>query len=125
MSQKTVLIVDDEDALRSGLVKAFKLKGFNVLDASNAADAYKIVTTTHVDMVISDICMPEEDGVSLLEKIRVDYPEIPVVIFITGFSDYTHDECVSKGAKTVFTKPFKIKELVQSVVESVGAPISA
>lgn len=119
--QKTILIVDDEDVLRAGLVKAFKHKGFNVIDANNAAEAYRLVKSVHVDLVISDICMPEEDGMSLLDKIHLDYPHVPVVIFITGFSDYTHEECVAKGAKTVFTKPFKIKELISSVIESVGA----
>ena len=117
---KTILIVDDEDMLRMGLVRAFELKGFEVFNASNAKDALALVNdkSKNIDLVISDICMPEEDGVTLLEKIRLNHPDIPVVIFITGFSDYTHDDCVARGAKTVFAKPFKIKDLVQSVMES-------
>ena len=117
---KTVLIVDDEDMLRSGLVRAFKNKGYNVLDSSNAKDALALVKGQVVDLVISDICMPEENGVTLLEKIRSEHPAIPVVIFITGFSDFTSEQCVEKGAKAVFTKPFRIKELVQSVSESLS-----
>lgn len=116
---KTILIVDDKDLLRAGLVRAFTNKGFNVLEASNAQDALKIVLMAKVDLVISDICMPEENGISLLEKIRRDHTDIPEVIFITGFSDYTEKQCLAKGAKTVFTKPFKIKDLVNEVAASV------
>jgi CheY-like chemotaxis protein len=118
---KSILIVDDEDMLRQGLVKAFRLKGFNVFESNNAKDALTIVKANKLDLVISDICMPEESGITLLEKIRLDFPALPIVIFITGFSEYSEEECVQKGAKSVFCKPFKMKELIAAVVEATAA----
>jgi CheY-like chemotaxis protein len=116
----TILVVDDEESLRQTIVFDFKRKGFNVLSAENGAQAFELVQTNKIHLVVSDIRMPGGDGVSLLEKIRQYDPSIPVVIFITGFADVTADECISKGAKEVLSKPFDRKALMNSVMQSLS-----
>lgn len=116
----TLLIADDEDALRNSMVFDFKRKGFNVLSAANGEQAFDIVKANNVDLVISDMRMPGGDGISLLEKIRAFNPTIPSVIFITGFADISEAECLAKGAKKVLSKPFDRKVLMSSVLETLG-----
>lgn len=116
----TLLIVDDEEALRNTIVFDFKRKGFNVIAAANGTEALAVLRKTRVDLVLSDIRMPAGDGVSMLEQIRADHPAIPVVIFITGFADVTTEECLKKGAAAVLSKPFDRKKLLDSVTEALS-----
>ena len=111
-----LLIVDDDDALRNTIVFDFKRKGFNVLSADNGASALEIVKQSKIDLVLSDIRMPGGDGMSLLEAIRRIDPKIPVLIFITGFADYTEAQCIAKGAMKVVAKPFDRAALLSSVM---------
>lgn len=114
----TILIAEDDEVLRKTIVFDFKRKGFNVLDTDNGKTAFELIKANEVHLVISDIRMPEGDGVSLLERIRSNFPNVPVVIFITGFADVTEAECIAKGAKKVLAKPFDRKVLMASVLEA-------
>jgi CheY-like chemotaxis protein len=118
----TILIVDDDAALRNTIVFDFKRKGFDVLSAENGLSAMELIRAKQVHLVISDIRMPKGDGVKLLEEIRAYHSEIPVVILITGFADVSEEDCKKKGAKEVFSKPFDRKLLFKSVLESLGLP---
>ncbi len=111
----TLLIVDDESDLRSAIVFDFKRKGFSVLSAENGTKAFELIQTNRIDLVISDVRMPSGDGLFLLEKIQSLPVKIPL-IFITGFSDVTEVECISRGAIKVFSKPFDRKLLMKSVL---------
>lgn len=116
----TLLIVDDEEALRNSIIFDFKRKGFTILSASNGTEAFELVKNNNIHLVISDIRMPCGDGISLLEKIREYNPDIPTVIFITGFTDSTEEECLAKGALKVFSKPYDRKALMNLVLETLG-----
>ena len=116
----TLLIVDDEEALRDCMSYDFRKKGFTVLSAENGANAFELVKANKVDLVISDMKMPGGDGMSLLEQIRTFNPDIPNLIFVTGFSDRTEEECLAKGAKKVISKPFDRKALMSAVMETLG-----
>ena len=86
-----LLIVDDDDALRNTIT--FVQARFNVLVTMELA--LEIVKQSKIDLVLS-IRMPGGDGMSLLEAIRRIDPKIPVLIFITGFADYTEAQCIAK-----------------------------
>ncbi len=117
LKKYTILVVDDDADLREALVFDVKRKGFTVLSADSGVRAFEIVQKQKVHLVLSDMRMPGGDGLSFLEKIRKLDPTIPVVIFITGFSDASEEECIQKGAKKVFTKPFDREALMRSVFE--------
>ena len=120
LKQFTLLIVEDEQVLRDTIAFDLKRKGFTVLTADNAASAMKVIQANKVHLVLSDIRMPGGDGLSLLEQIRAVDPTIPVVILMTGFSDFSEKECITKGAQQLIKKPFDRKALLDSIFQSLG-----
>jgi len=106
-----VLVVDDETDLRDSIAFDFKRKGYETLCASGGHEALEIIKKQKVDLIITDVNMPEGNGVELLRKAKEIDPEIPVVIFITGFADLTSAEAYDFGAVAVMSKPFDRKKL--------------
>ncbi|MEO5668825.1 MAG: response regulator [Bdellovibrionota bacterium] len=118
----TVLIVDDEELLRESIIFDFKRKGFKVLSAANGTVAFEIFQTNSVDLVLSDIRMPGGDGIFLLKKIHARGGQIPVVIFMTGFSEVAPEDVTALGVRKIITKPFERKELMSMIFEMLGLP---
>jgi CheY-like chemotaxis protein len=108
-------VVDDEEMLRNAIVSDFKRKGYNVLDAVNGHDALAIIEKQKIDVVLTDVKMPNGDGVELLERIKARNKILPVVMFITGFADITLEDAYDKGVEAVFSKPFDRKALAEAV----------
>lgn len=113
-----VLIVDDEADLRKAIAFDFKRKGFNVFEAENGTQAFQIVCSDQIDIVLTDVRMPNGDGLELLDNIKARDPHLPVVMFITGFADITLDEAYDRGVDAVFAKPFDRKMLLDSVLRA-------
>lgn len=114
----TILVVDDEELLRETVAYELERRKFKVLHASNGVDAFEIVVRERVDLIISDIRMPGGDGIELLDRIKAWSVDVPVVMFITGFSDLTLEEAYHKGANAVFAKPFDRKALMAAVLKA-------
>jgi len=104
-TNKTILVVDDEPALREILRDQFEAEGFRVLTAESGRRAYEINRVEKVDLVVSDIQMPDGDGVELLKKIRAEDRPTPF-LFISGFSNLTLEQAFDYGAEGIFPKPF-------------------
>lgn len=117
-TDKTLLVVDDDDILRDAIAFDFKRRGYHVLCAENGNIALDIVRSKQVDVVITDVRMPHCSGVELLDKIKELNCHIPVVIFVTGFADLTLEEAYAKGACAVMSKPFDRKALLETVQKS-------
>jgi two-component system response regulator (stage 0 sporulation protein F) len=115
-SDKTILVVDDEAGIRDAIEESLQLYGFKTYSASGGHAAFKIVRSQKIDLVISDLKMPEGNGIELLREIKSFSKDIPVV-FISGFSDYTVDALLLLGAIRVFQKPFRMKDLTDYVIE--------
>jgi len=111
----SILIVDDEAALRKAIVFDFKRKGYNVFEAANGKEAFDVVNKNKIDVVLSDIRMPGGDGVELLDNIKAMDPRLPVVMLITGFADLSLEDAYDKGADAIFSKPFDRKALLSAV----------
>src|SRR5690606_2585354 len=97
--------VDDEKVLCDAIAFDFKRKGYNVLCAYNGGDAFKIVQSQPVDLILSDVRMPNGDGVELLTNVKNHNYAIPIVMFITGFADLTLEQAYDMGVDAVFAKP--------------------
>ncbi len=111
----SVLIVDDEDAMREQLRMRFELEGFKVFDAAGGDSGYNVCQKMHPDLVITDIRMAQGTGTDLLKRLSKDPGEImPVVMCITGHSDLQVHEAYSYGAYAVFQKPFDIKDVISA-----------
>jgi YesN/AraC family two-component response regulator len=117
--QVTVLIVDDEEMIRDAIAFDFNRKGFRILSAGNGNQAFEFIQNEKIDLVISDLQMPECDGVSLLLKTRETLSTIPF-IFISGGKVLTEFECTELGVQKFMLKPFDYKDLHNSVLKILG-----
>ena len=119
--KRTILVVDDEKYIREGLVAALEMDGYNGLQAENGQVAWKIINTEPVDMVITDLRMPDMSGSELLKKIYSTYPTIPVVV-LTGHG--TIEDAVTamqNGAVDFLTKPVNLDHLSVLIKRSLAS----
>lgn len=116
-SDLAVLIVDDEAALRDMLVEDFELMGAKVYSADNGLAALEVLASERIDLIISDVKMPELDGLELLKRVRAIDPRIPVVILVTGFAECTVERAVELGAMMLFPKPIPRKAFLSYIKE--------
>ena len=111
----TILVVDDEEMLRNLLRKILVKEGYRVLTASSAPEALEKLSSESIDLVVSDVQMPEMDGFELLKALKKDYPQIGVIV-MTAYGDaYTVRDALLLGADEYITKPFKSFEVVMVV----------
>lgn len=110
---KHILVVDDEEGIVRILEINLKMEGYEVDTASCGADALKLLLTNHYDLLISDIMMPEMDGLELLEHIRQSpaLAELPVILLTaqSTYNDITRG--YARGTDLYLTKPFSPAEL--------------
>lgn len=109
-----ILIVDDDLDMREILSFDFESEGFQVLQAESGNRAIEILNTRAVDVVVTDVRMPDGDGVRLLERVNERYPDLPV-IFLTGFAEIPIEDACARGAYRVLIKPFDRDELYRAV----------
>jgi DNA-binding NtrC family response regulator len=103
-----VLVVDDDPNLTDLLVDTLSAIGYEPHSAGSAQEALRILSSTHIDLVISDINMPEMSGIELLQEIKKLNRRLPVML-ITGIgSDGIRAQAYSKGADGFLAKPFRI-----------------
>ncbi|MBD3217127.1 MAG: response regulator [candidate division Zixibacteria bacterium] len=115
MDDAVILVVDDEEMLRKLLFKILDKEGYNVLLASSGREALDIISRERVDLIVTDVKMPEMDGFELLKKAKEKYPRIGVIV-MTAFGDaYTVRDALLLGADEYITKPFKSFEIVMVV----------
>ncbi|WP_052775020.1 cell cycle histidine kinase CckA [Candidatus Liberibacter africanus] len=112
-----VLLVEDEDSVRRGSKRMLETRGYTVYEACSGTDALKIVEELQgrIDIVVSDVVMPEMDGPTLLRELRKKYPSLKF-IFISGYAEDAFSKNLPKDAKFSFlSKPFSLKQLATSV----------
>jgi two-component system, response regulator, stage 0 sporulation protein F len=115
---KTVLVVDDDDAIRSLLQEELEDEGYKVLVATNARDALKMVAAEPLDLVILDIRMPGMDGLEVLPRILGIKEGLPVILntaysqYQESFMSWAADAYVVKSSDLTELKA-KVKELIQ------------
>ncbi len=110
-TKEQILVVDDEEDLRTGIVEILTLEGFEVHGVASAEEAQEMLSQTAYDVLITDNNLPGKQGVELLEETLARYPET-VGIVITGYGTIeTAVQAMKKGAYDYLTKPFKLVEL--------------
>lgn len=118
-SASKVLVVDDEDALRRALCKFLSRAGHRAIEARNGREATDMLARERFDAVVSDIAMPEMDGIQLLRAVRERDADVPVIL-ITGAPDVsTAIAAVELGVYRYVTKPFEPADLVDLVGRAV------
>jgi diguanylate cyclase (GGDEF)-like protein len=106
----SILIVDDDDAIRESAEDFLELKGYIIESASSAEEAMEILNTFKADIVVTDIRMDGMDGLELTKYINANCDS--KVIVMTGFSaDYSYEDAIDIGASDFIFKPFRFEEL--------------
>lgn len=119
MDKPSILVVDDELLIRDLLYDFFSEHGWEISIAENGQKACEILSQKKVDIVLTDLKMPEMDGLTLTGLVMEEYPDIPVVI-MTGFPSV--DSAVSALRKKVadyIIKPFNINQLYKTVERNI------
>ncbi|NJM35413.1 MAG: response regulator, partial [Rhodomicrobium sp.] len=119
----TVLLVEDEDAVRSFAARALATRGYKVLEAASGVQALDVMSEHggDVDIVVSDVVMPEMDGPTLLKHLRKTNPQIKI-IFVSGYAEEAFRNNLDESEKFTFLpKPFSLKKLAAAVKETLEA----
>jgi YesN/AraC family two-component response regulator len=106
-----VLIVDDEENARIGLKKLLAIEGFQVDAVANGFEALEYLQRQSVDLVITDINMPEMNGLVFLRELNRSYPSINVIMVTAYGGVESYLEAMNLGAFEYLNKPVKIEEL--------------
>jgi two-component system cell cycle sensor histidine kinase/response regulator CckA len=114
--QGTILLVEDEDGLRALNARGLASRGYTVLEASNGVEAIEAFDKHgHVDLVVSDVVMPEMDGPTLLKELRRRDPNVKIV-FVSGYAEEAFSKNLPSQEQYAFlAKPFTLKQLVAEV----------
>ena len=118
-----VLLVEDEEAVRRGGKRMLETRGYTVHEAGSGVEALDIMEELNgaVDIVVSDVVMPEMDGPSLLRELRKSYPDMKF-IFVSGYAEDAFARNLPADAKFGFLpKPFSLKQLAEAVREMLDA----
>ena len=118
----TILLVEDEEAVRAFASRALVSRGYTVHEASTGAEALLVMEETGgtIDLVVSDVVMPEMDGPSLLRELRKQRPDLKI-IFVSGYAEDAFAKNLPEGEHFHFLpKPFSLKQLATAVKEALG-----
>jgi len=119
----TVLLVEDEEAVRAFAARALASRGYSVVEAATGVEALSAIERNggEVDLVVSDVVMPEMDGPTLLRELRRRRPELKV-IFISGYAEEAFKKNLPEGEHFTFLpKPFSLKDLVAAVKDTMAS----
>ncbi|MCB0414637.1 MAG: response regulator, partial [Bdellovibrionales bacterium] len=111
----TILLVDDEPDIVDATSVAFELVDFNVITANGGREAWDILNKKTVDLIITDVRMPDGTGLELLDNVKSKNLYFPEVILTTGYADFSVEEIFEKGADGLFWKPFDTKAIIKEV----------
>jgi len=114
-----ILVFDDDIDVGESISCLLDLEGFNITNADGADKAMGILKDGNIDFVLSDVKMPSIDGMQLLKDIKAIYPVIPIVMLMSGFSDYTEENALAHGAIGLIDKPLDTDKLVAQIFASV------
>ncbi len=110
-----ILVAEDEQITLKHLLYALEKEGYTAVGAQDGIEAFEKIKKEHFDVVVTDIKMPGLDGISLLERIKLQWPETEVII-ITGFGSIDSAvEAMKRGAYDYITKPFNLDELILKI----------
>jgi two-component system cell cycle sensor histidine kinase/response regulator CckA len=112
-----ILLVEDEEAVRAFAARALVSRGYTVLEAETGLDALRVVETAGepIDLIVSDVIMPEMDGPTMLTELRKRGLSAKVV-FVSGYADDAFTRNLPEGQDFVFLpKPFSLKQLIETV----------
>ncbi|MFZ0125312.1 MAG: response regulator [Xanthobacteraceae bacterium] len=120
--QGTILLVEDEEGLRGLNARGLASRGYSVLEAGNGVEAIEVMErhSGTIDLVVSDVVMPEMDGPALLKELRQRRPQLRI-IFVSGYAEEAFAKSLPEGGQFEFLpKPFTLKQLIAKVKDTMS-----
>jgi DNA-binding response OmpR family regulator len=115
MGARQILIVEDDKAIRQGIVDALTFEGFATLEAANGKDGMDLALRREYDLLLLDLVLPGADGLEILEAVRAGRPTQPVIIMTAKGEEDDRVKGLKLGADDYVVKPFSVKEMLARV----------
>lgn len=117
-----ILIIDDSSFQRRMIKKDIAAEGHEIIEAGNGQEGLEMIASHAPECVFLDLLMPEMDGPTVLENLRDQESEIPVIVLTADIQESIKERCLELGAITVINKPLKTDELRAALVQALGTP---
>ena len=114
-NQFTILTVEDDHAIRRGIVDALKFKGYRVLEAADGNTGLELATTATYDLMLLDLALPGTPGMDILREVRKSSPTQPIIILTAKGDEHDRVEGLKTAADDNVVKPFSVLELLARV----------
>lgn len=115
MPHRRILTVEDDSAIRRGIVDSLRFAGFEVVEASRGDDGAQFALQQELDLVLLDVVLPGMSGLQVLKQIRAARPTLPVILLTARGAEDDRVEGLRLGADDYVVKPFSVKELLARV----------
>ncbi len=115
-----ILVIDDDEQMRIMLRNVIEWIGYDVLEAENGRQGMRTLRSNEVDMVITDLIMPDQEGLETIKMIKKQYGDLKIIAISGGGRigpDAYLPAALELGADRIFSKPFDIKKLVDAIEE--------
>jgi len=115
-----ILVIDDEEEVRDILKQMLELEGYEVITAKDGNEGIKLFKQNPADLVITDIIMPDKEGIETIIELRREFPDVKIISISGGGRIGPHDYLAMAkklGAERSFTKPFERKKILQAIEE--------
>jgi two-component system alkaline phosphatase synthesis response regulator PhoP len=112
-----ILLVEDEENLHEALKLNLVMEGYTITSAYDGTAALKAIANEYFDLIILDIMLPEIDGISIIETVRINANEVPILILSAKNASADRVLGLKKGADDYLTKPFNLEELLLRVAK--------
>ncbi len=120
LTDVSILVVDDESDLRDILVEEMAFRGANVKGVNNGKEAWEELNKTKYDVLLSDVRMPDGDGIDLVKRIATGLTPKPLLLLCTGYADLEMNEAQNLGVVEIISKPFDIDHIAQLITDELA-----
>ncbi len=119
---KTILIAEDSPSVRKFITLALKIKGYKIIPTQDGMEALEMLPKERIDLLITDLNMPNIDGIKLIKLIREDaeYKDLPIIILSSLSKDEDINLGLQSGANSYLIKPFNTKRIQYEVAKFIG-----
>ncbi len=111
----SILVAEDEESLREGLKLNLEMEGYEVTTVDNGPGVIKMVKNEYFDLIVLDIMLPDMDGITVCETIRMQHNDVPIMFLSARNTGADRVEGLRKGGDDYMTKPFNLEELLLRV----------
>ncbi len=115
MNERRVLVIEDDEAIRQGIVDALQFEGYGALEAGDGREGLDCAVKVDCDLVLLDLALPGIDGMEILREVRRTRPTLPVIVLTARGEEDDRVRGLRHGADDYVVKPFSVKELLARV----------